>query len=129
MKILVKFGVFFSTPYLVMNLVLNFSKENIGKITDMDQHLFVKISIREGCVFHRHRILETDPTGQHTEEKLDAFFLDKKSFYLSATSHYSLACGNYQWLNNSRDPNFPTLLLLMRTDHKDGLLELMVKYL
>ena len=34
-------GYYFSTPHLVMDLILKISKEEIGLITDVDQHLFV----------------------------------------------------------------------------------------
>ena len=93
-------GYYFSTPHLVMDLILKISREEIGLITDVDQHLFVELSMRGGYVFHGDRVLSTDPSGQSTGVKSNAVFLDMNSLYPSAMSHYSLPCGNYQWLEN-----------------------------
>ena len=41
-----------------MDLILEISKEEIGLIADVDQHLFVKILMRGGFVFQGDRILE-----------------------------------------------------------------------
>jgi len=56
--------------------------------------------MRGGYVFHGDRVLSTDPSGQSTGAKSNAVFLDMNSLYPSAMSHYSLPCGNYQWLEN-----------------------------
>jgi hypothetical protein len=56
-------GYYFSTPNLVMDLILKISKEEIGLITDVDQHLFFERSMRVGYDFNGDRILKTDPTG------------------------------------------------------------------
>ena len=93
-------GYYFSTPHLVMDLILKISREEIGLITDVDQHLFVERSMRGGYVFHGDRVLSTDSSGQSTGAKSNAVFLDMNSLYPSAMSHYSLPCGNYQWLEN-----------------------------
>ena len=92
-----------------MELVLTIRKEEMVLITDMDQHLFVERSMRCRYVFYRGCFLETDPNGQRTDEKSNAVFLDVKSPYPSAMSHYYLPCGNYQWLKNPWDPNFPDI--------------------
>jgi len=47
-------------------------------------------------VFSTEFILTTDPTGQHTDVKPDAVFLDMNSLRTSAMSHFSLSCGNYK---------------------------------
>ena len=62
-------------------------------ITDLDKYLFVERFIRDCYVFHGDYILETDPTGQGTDEKSEAAFLDMNSLYLSAMSHYSFCLG------------------------------------
>ena len=68
-------GYYFSTPHLVMDLILKISKEEIGLITDVDQHLFVERLMRRGSVFHGVRILKTDSTEQNsTVEKSAAVF-------------------------------------------------------
>jgi hypothetical protein len=46
-------GYYFSTPHLVMDLILKISREEIGLITDVDQHLFVERSIKGGMFFTR----------------------------------------------------------------------------
>ena len=65
-------GYYFLTPHLVINLFLETSDEKIGLITNVDQHLFVEISMRRGYIFNRDRILKTDPTGQRTSYKSNA---------------------------------------------------------
>ena len=100
-------GYYFSSPHLVMDLILKISGEKIGLITDIDQHLFIERSMRGGFVFHGDRILETDPTGEKTGTKSDAVFLDMNSLYPSAMSHYALPCGDYKWLNDPQAPHFP----------------------
>jgi hypothetical protein len=62
-------GYYFSTPHLVMDLILKISNAEIGLINDVDQHLFVERSMRRGHLFHGDRFLETDPTVQRTDEK------------------------------------------------------------
>ena len=102
-------GYYFSSPHLVMDLILKISGEKIGLITDIDQHLFIERSMRGGFVFHGDRILETDPTGEKTGTKSNAVFLDMNSLYPSAMSHYALPCGDYKWLNDPQAPHFPNI--------------------
>jgi hypothetical protein len=87
-------GYYFSTPHLVMDLILKISNVEIGLITDVHQHLFVERPMRGGYIFHGHRILETDPTVQRIGEKSDAVFLDMNSLYPLEMSHLYLPCGN-----------------------------------
>ena len=71
-----------------MDLILKISREEIGLITDVDQHLFVERSMRGGYFFHGDRILTTDPSEQNsTCVKSNAVFLDMNSLYPSAMSH------------------------------------------
>jgi hypothetical protein len=93
-------GYYFSTPHLAMDLILKISKEEIGLITDVYQHLFVERSMRGGYVFHGNRFLTTDPSGHDTGVKSNAVFLDMNSLYSSAVYYYSFPCGNYKWLDN-----------------------------
>ena len=102
-------GYYFSSPHLVMDLILKISGEKIGLITDIDQHLFIERSMRFGYVFHGDRILETDPTGEKTGTKSDAVFLDMNSLYPSAISHSALPCDDYKWLNDPQAPHFPNI--------------------
>jgi hypothetical protein len=44
-------GYYFSTPHLVMDLILKISREEIRLITDVDQHLFVERSVRGRGMF------------------------------------------------------------------------------
>ena len=101
-------GYYFSTPHQVMDLILRISRKEIGMITDRDQQLFVERSMRGGGVIHGDGILETDPTGQRTGDKLNVVFLDMNSLYPFAISHYSLPCGN-KWLDNTFALNFPEI--------------------
>jgi hypothetical protein len=67
-------GYYFSTPHLVMELTLKITREEIGLITDVDQHLFVEKPMRGGYLFHGDHVLTTDPTGQDTSVKSNAVF-------------------------------------------------------
>ena len=49
-------GYYFSTPHLVMDLILKISREEIGLITDVDQHLFVERSMRGICFSRGSRL-------------------------------------------------------------------------
>ena len=92
-----------------MNLILIISKEKVGLITDVDQHLFVETSMPGGYVYHGDCILKTDPTVQRTGEKLGTIFLDMNSFRPLAMFHYSFQCGNYRWIYNTHDSTFPDI--------------------
>ena len=80
----------FSTPHLVIGLILKISKEEIGLITDVDRPLCVERSMRGGYVFQGDRILESESTGQHAGEKPNTVFLDMNSFYRVVTFQWYL---------------------------------------
>jgi hypothetical protein len=89
-------GYYFSTPHLVMDLFLKISKEEISLITDVDQSLFVKRSMRGRYIFHGDRILETDLTEQDTGVTSVGVCLSLNSLYPSALSRYSVRYANYK---------------------------------
>ena len=97
-------GYYFSTPHLVTDLILKISKEKIGFVTNVDQRLFLEISLRGRYIFNGDCIPENDST----DKTLDEVLLDKNS-HLSAMSHYSLACGHYKWLSDPFSLNFPDI--------------------
>ena len=102
------FRFYFSTPYLVMNLILKISVEEIDLIIDVDRH-FSKERKTWGYILNVDRILETNTTGQSTGEKSNMVFRDINSLYSSAMSHCCLPCENYKRLNDPCDITFPDI--------------------
>ena len=50
-------GYYFIAPHLLLDLILEISKEEIGLITDVDNYLFADISMRGEYIFYRDIIL------------------------------------------------------------------------
>ena len=58
-EFLLDLGYCFSTPPLVMDLILKIINEKIGRIANMNQHLSEGRSTRRRYIFHGVHILET----------------------------------------------------------------------